>query len=1145
MQIKTKGKLSTEELNQLAEAGIRAKPYLAEGMGYGSSDAGMAKLSEDLESGAIGSEKAIELLMKGMSQFDGMMDKTANETVEGLKSQISDTFEVSILRKWGKGLQTGALAGMKTFSDFLSKNRDKLNALGDTLQDFGAKLSQKFADAAKSLTDTALKVTESTEFKNADLGGKIGIMWDKVIAEPFSAWWSTAAPGMGAKIGEGLGAGIGGVITGVLGLVTGGTDLSSGAGSSFATGFIKGFEPEKVGKAIMDAIKSVFTNSHFNPFSDNKNWLNTIILGGGILKAIPLIGGIVKGGTKAVRVVKSLSTGLSTLGIVKSMAVGAQGLAGTAAATAGTAATAATATTAATAAAGAATTAATTAAGAATAGATAAKVGASAIPMVAQAAGGVMGAVGLVSAATDLASSFDQNTKKEARDKRGSAAAKAGMVGGGAAAGAAIGSIIPVIGTLAGALVGAGIGGVGALMAGEDVGKSISDWYDGTKAIREMRDGLAEASQQAGEFAGKDKAVQALTEEYNRLNQKLVDGGTPMNERNIAQQKMRDIVAQLAQIYPGLITDMEKENGLLGDKAKLLSKMSENDRKRTEVALKNEIASASENFEKTKKNLMETNTDIKANEANVTQYEKANEQLIDYKAEWLSLDAKAAAEKEKGNKSYNDGAARAKLGEKIATAVENLGLKYSVRNPQGGVNGYTIDALMSPETNFWGKEKNGGELKIITEGNEKLAGVYGSLDESYKRGDELNAAGVQRFSSEKQLVELEYNNGTLEEQAQNYYQMSKEDQANFVKMLDEVKTLVSDQYKDFDLSGVIDLTLLNKAQQDSAQRKDESVKTFDAEKSRVEKDLGGSFAELAKNYETLDAKQKTAFDTAKAALLDYASQLDGLPTEVITKLKIEMGEIPSAPNFNVPMPGKAPITEWKLDLNDPGYSKPKAEGDIMTRPERVLVAEAGAEAIIPLTASRRRRGLNLWHKAGQMLGALDNTSLRGTQGAIPAYAKGGILTKPHVGLVAEAGAEAIIPLSPGKRKRGMDLWHKAGRMMGISSETPVPHANGGIFGDTLSTAGAVASPETYNNDSSTQTYTMGDNASGYTVSGSGSNIEVNVGGLNLSFTISNVQDEQGVINAIRNQISTISNELSMSIAKQLAQSFGNLSMAQC
>lgn len=44
------------------------------------------------------------------------------------------------------------------------------------------------------------------------------------------------------------------------------------------------------------------------------------------------------------------------------------------------------------------------------------------------------------------------------------------------------------------------------------------------------------------------------------------------------------------------------------------------------------------------------------------------------------------------------------------------------------------------------------------------------------------------------------------------------------------------------------------------------------------------------------------------------------------------------------------------------------------------------------------------------------------------HAKGGLITKPHLGLVGEAGPEMIIPLKD--RKRGLALWEKTGKMLG-------------------------------------------------------------------------------------------------------------------
>lgn len=79
-------------------------------------------------------------------------------------------------------------------------------------------------------------------------------------------------------------------------------------------------------------------------------------------------------------------------------------------------------------------------------------------------------------------------------------------------------------------------------------------------------------------------------------------------------------------------------------------------------------------------------------------------------------------------------------------------------------------------------------------------------------------------------------------------------------------------------------------------------------------------------------------------------------------------------------------------------------------------------------------------------------SMMGGGGYKP-YANGGIIDRPHMGLVGEAGPEAIIPLSSGKRSRALELYQQAGRALGV-----VPYANGGIvggkykvkYGDTLS-----------------------------------------------------------------------------------------------
>ena len=81
----------------------------------------------------------------------------------------------------------------------------------------------------------------------------------------------------------------------------------------------------------------------------------------------------------------------------------------------------------------------------------------------------------------------------------------------------------------------------------------------------------------------------------------------------------------------------------------------------------------------------------------------------------------------------------------------------------------------------------------------------------------------------------------------------------------------------------------------------------------------------------------------------------------------------------------------------------------------------------------------LWDKVSGSFGA-GYSAAKG--GSVAEHAWGGIITKPHMGIVAEDGAEGIIPLSPSKRQRGIDLWQRTGEILGVRT-----YADGGIVGD--------------------------------------------------------------------------------------------------
>ena len=58
---------------------------------------------------------------------------------------------------------------------------------------------------------------------------------------------------------------------------------------------------------------------------------------------------------------------------------------------------------------------------------------------------------------------------------------------------------------------------------------------------------------------------------------------------------------------------------------------------------------------------------------------------------------------------------------------------------------------------------------------------------------------------------------------------------------------------------------------------------------------------------------------------------------------------------------------------------------------------------------------------------------------VPAYAAGGIITQPHIGLVGEAGREAIVPLED--RNSGIPLLMSAISELGVSSNDILPYLN--------------------------------------------------------------------------------------------------------
>lgn len=498
-EIRSKGKLSTQELNQLASAGIKAKAYLAEGLGYGTSDAGMKKLAEDLEDGAIGANQAIELILEGMKEFNGMMDRTANETVEGLKSQLEDTFEINIARRWGQGLQDGAKRGLGSIVELLDKADTALSKFGDTVYEVGKAISNWAADKLENAVKRITDITGSFEFSQASLGGKLKMLWKGVISDPLKDWWEGGGREKTAATAGKIGKWIGTTLTKGLMAVLGVTDLledsnlsESGGMSvaqSFAKGFADGFDASAITDKLVEAISNVW--------GALPTWAKIAL---GIYGGAKVMGGIssLAGGVAsfvggAANTIGGFSIASSLYPHLTSAGTGILGAVGKAGVGLG----------------------ATTTGGALLAGS-------------AGIAGGIAGGVAVGKSAYDLYGSYKaykSGDKTEGKAKLGSGVTSLG----GVAAGAAIGSIFGPIGTL----VGAGIGGVAGLWSGSKLADRIrKDAAEAKYETEELQEVMSDTEATAEEMAqAMDKAV------WNNLRDHFGDIELSMSEiQRIAEQ---------------------------------------------------------------------------------------------------------------------------------------------------------------------------------------------------------------------------------------------------------------------------------------------------------------------------------------------------------------------------------------------------------------------------------------------------------------------------------------------------------------------------------------------------------------------------------------------------------------------------------
>lgn len=423
------------------------------------------KFMRDVKNFAV--DKAINSILTGMDEFDGMMDETANRTVGGLKSQLQDTFQNKYIEKWGRGLQTGAIKGMAKLLDYLEEMSPKMDKWGDVLEKIGEDLSTGLVNKLESAGNRLDKLFSDEKFQNASLGGKLDIAWDELIAQPFSDWWDSSGKEKITtklkEIGTEALVSIKDVFTGSL------KDLLPGGDKAGIEDYLIGlFTIKKAGK-LFSWLTEPLGGEGGNPLSGSS--LGTINISAALVNvngktSLPLSDGKGDSGKKDIWLPDSAkkqgkrkgkntpdipdlpetqkpkkSRPKTRLDALKSMPGKTKGLLTKVGTKLGSGAT--------------------TSAGTAATGAAG----------IAGATGTLMG---LVSAAKSFLHASKAKDEKTKNKENYSGAAKLGLTSGGALAGAVAGSIVPGIGTALGALIGGGLGGAAAFFGGDKLGKKAT-----------------------------------------------------------------------------------------------------------------------------------------------------------------------------------------------------------------------------------------------------------------------------------------------------------------------------------------------------------------------------------------------------------------------------------------------------------------------------------------------------------------------------------------------------------------------------------------------------------------------------------------------------------------------------------------------
>jgi tape measure domain-containing protein len=1018
-QMRSAGRVTAEDMNQLTDAGVQAWKYLADGLGLT-----IAQVRDLSQKGLLPADKSIQLILKGMSQFDGMMEKTASKTARGLASQILDTFNVNIFTRWGRGLQESLLTRLDKVNGFFGKNQDKVKQWGDVLQ----RTSREASDWILRKFEVAFgyvqkKYLDNPDFQQLDFSGKVRFIFDD-LNNLFSEWWNSKGQAqvenLSAKIGGALGGGIGGFIMTALGAADPGAKVSESpfiqaggsAGHAFLEAFLEAFDAGKIAEKAKDAFLNLQPTWLGGETSSGVGqalalmmdaWLLTKV--GRILKGPAMVvGGMSKGARTATRWLRG----------------------GSAAET-------------------------------------------SAEPAA---------AAEMVKRATSTAETPWYHR----------------LLGRKAVAAAPEAPIVSAM----------------------DMAQSTGHLKDAAASYRDAVTKAKEAENaiRAAEVARTANQAQLndAVKQYKQLQKQSLDAAGLYRKAGIKPppglDKKVEVARKAVEAARGKVIGSSQEVSKLSAEAEVQQSNVQRARDQFKAArppaLHEVVNHAIPETPKSSwwskwfgrstapsaSGIIETG--IGGSQAGGTLMRGlgrgAGKLLLPLS---LAMDAYGIAEAAPGKErnqaiggavgGWGGFAAGAAGGAAIGSVVPGVGTAIGglIGGILGSIGGGAVGEWIGSkgedisrwfDSTLWPSLQDGASATwtwISDTGPQSIAKGVGYA---------VGYIGSTLFNGDWWSGKW----GDVEAWSDASWENSKQTWNNTLAAIDS--TLFNGEWWNDNWSDVETWA------SDSWTRASEIW-------NNAREAIGSTLFDgdwWTTKWKNVESWASGAWENIKGKWGSFWDKVGGA------------------------------FQEGEAAGQAAAGSKKYARGGLITRPHMGLVGEAGPEAIIPLSAGMRDRGRDLWEQVGQRLGVhplarFSSGQDAGEQAGARAYARGGLITRPHLGLIGEAGPEAIIPLSARMRGRGRELWEQAGQMLGVR-----PFALGGIVGNPLTPSFAAATP------SFTSVAPFAQARGGMTI---------NLGGVQFSINVEG--DGEGVIEAIRQHGDEIADEIAEKIGLRLESSTNN------